>query len=85
MEEYIEPYEKGKFQMRGLFGFLRNFQFKHIEGNGTQIFNMDDGLVESDLQEYLLDVTASFMLPLGDSVPVLKVNQTISIERIQTP
>jgi hypothetical protein len=30
-------------------------------------------------------VTASFMLPLGDSLPVLKVDQKISIERIETP
>ena len=85
IEEYIRPYEEGNFQMRGLFGFLRNFQFKHIEGTGTQVFNIDDGLVESDRQQYLLDVTASFMLPLGDSLPVLKVDQKISIERIATP
>ena len=85
IESYIRPYKEGKFQMRGLFGFLRNFQFKHIEGAGTQIFNMDDGLVESDRQQYLLNVTASFMLPLGDSLPMLKVNQKISIERIETP
>ena len=85
IEEYIRPYEEGNFQMRGLFGFLRNFQFKHIEGAGTQVFNIDDGLVESDRQQYLLDVTASFMLPLGDSLPVLKVDQKISIERIATP
>jgi hypothetical protein len=71
--------------MGGLFGFLRTLQFKHIEGTGTQVFNMDDGLVESDRQQYLLDVTASFMLPLGDSLPVLKVDQKISIERIETP
>ncbi|MBC8378391.1 MAG: hypothetical protein H8E62_04375 [Planctomycetes bacterium] len=85
MDEYIRPYKEGKFQMRGLFGFLRNFQFKHIEGAGTQIFNIDDGLVESDRQQYQLDVTASFMLPLGDSLPVLKIDQKISIERIETP
>lgn len=82
-EAYIRPYEKGKFQMRGMFGFLRGFQFKHIEGAGTQVFNLDDGLVESDRQQYQLDVTARFMLPLGDSLPVLKVNQTVSIERIE--
>jgi hypothetical protein len=85
IEDYIRPYEKGKFQMRGLFGFLRNFQFKHIEGTGTQVFNIDDGLVESDRQQYLLNVIATFMLPLGDSLPVLKIDQKISIERIETP
>lgn len=85
METYILPYEEGKYQMRGLFGFLRNYRFKHLEGSGRQVFNIDDGLVESDQQQYLLNVEASFMLPLGDSVPILTVEQTFSIERIQTP
>lgn len=85
LEEYIKPYEEGRFQMRGLFGFLRNFQFKHLEGSGKQIFNLDDGLVESDHQEYLMNVNATFMLPLGNSVPVLTVTQKIDIERIETP
>jgi len=85
LDDYIKPYEEGRFQMRGMFGFLRNFQFKHLEGSGKQIFNLDDGLVESDHQEYLLNVNATFMLPLGGSVPVLTVNQTIDIERIETP
>jgi len=84
IQEYIRPYEKGKFQMRGMFGFLRNFQFKHLAGGGKQLFNMDDGLVESDTQQYLLNVNATFMLPLGDSLPVLTVDQKISIERIES-
>jgi hypothetical protein len=85
LDEYIKPYEEGRFQMRGLFGFLRNFQFKHMEGSGKQLFNLDDGLVESDHQEYLMTVNATFMLPLGNSVPVLTVTQKINIERIETP
>lgn len=85
VEEYIKPYQTGQFQMRGMFGFLRNFQFKHLEGTGKQVFNMDDGLVESDHQEYLMNVNATFMLPLGNSLPVLTVTQTIDIERIETP
>ena len=83
MAEYIKPYEEGRFQMRGLFGFLRNYQFKELKGSGRQVFNIDDGLIESDRQEYQMDVTASFMLPLGDSVPVLDVKQTFTIERIE--
>jgi hypothetical protein len=85
LEEYIKPYEEGRFQMRGLYGFLRNFQFKHMEGSGKQLFNLDEGLVESDHQEYLLNVEATFMLPLGNSLPVLTVTQKIDIERIETP
>jgi hypothetical protein len=74
---------EGSFQMRGLFGFLRGYKFKSIEGGGTQVFNIDTGVLESDRQQYTLDVTADFMLPLGDSKPVLKVDQTISIELLK--
>lgn len=86
IETYVRPYEEGRFQTRGIFGFLRNYRFKQIDGAGSQIFNMDDGLVESDQQKYQLHVEAGFMLPLGDSVPLLTVDQKFLIERIeQTP
>lgn len=81
MKDFIRPYE-GNFQMRGMFGFLRNYQFETLEGGGEQVFNMDDGLIEKDTQNYTMNVTAGFMLPLGDSKPILTVNQTIKIERI---
>jgi hypothetical protein len=84
MQDFIRPYD-GNFQMRGLFGFLRNYEFKSLEGTGQQLFNMNKGLIEKDTQEYLLNVTAGFMLPLGDSLPVLTVKQTLKIERIETP
>jgi len=76
---------EGSFQMRGVMGFLRNYRFNSLEGEGAQIFNMADGLIESDKQQYTLNVNASFLLPLGDSVPVLTVHQTIEIEQIETP
>ena len=80
-QDFPFPYE-GRFQMRGLMGFLRNYKFLSLNGGGTQIFNMDEGLVESDQQNYTMKVNATFMLPLGDSLPVLDVNQKISIKRI---
>ncbi len=82
--EYPRPYE-GTFQMRGLMGFLRNYKFISLDGSGQQIFNVNDGLIETDTQQYTMDVNASFMLPLGDSLPVLTVNQKISVERIKNP
>ncbi|MCI0499587.1 MAG: hypothetical protein L0Y36_07900 [Planctomycetales bacterium] len=85
MKDFVQPYEETRFQMRGLFGFLRNYQFKSLEGAGSQVFNMDKGLIESDQQHYTLHVTAAFMLPLGDSLPVLTVDQKISFEHIETP
>ncbi len=74
---------EGTFQMRGLFGFLRRYQFNSISGGGTQVFNIDSGVLEQDHQQYTLDVSADFALPLGDSKPVLKVDQTLSIELLK--
>jgi len=76
------PYE-GTFQMRGLFGFLRRYRFESISGGGTQVFNIDRGILEKDHQAYTMNVPADFMLPLGDSKPVLNVEQTISIELLK--
>lgn len=75
------PYE-GSFQMRGMFGFLRNYQFKAIDGGGTQVFDLDAGVLVRDEQKYTLQVGADFALPLGDSKPVLNVQQTLLIERL---
>ena len=85
MESFLTPYKHTKFQMRGMFGFLRGYQFKEITGTGEQIFNVDRGILEKNHQQYTLDVTASFMFPLGDSVPVLKVDQTLTVELLNQP
>lgn len=85
IENYIRPYENQRFQMRGLYGFLRNYNFNDIEGSGLAVFNMDDGIMESVRQDYVMNVTATFMLPLGDSLPVLKVKETFSIQRVTAP
>ncbi len=84
VEGFPRPYD-GSFQMRGLMGFLRNYQFQSLDGEGTQIFNMENGLIESDEQHYTLKVNASFMLPLGSSLPVLTLDQKISIRKIENP
>ena len=79
MENIPYPYD-GTFQMRGMFGFLRGYKFDSIEGNGELTFDLDNGTVLSDSQQYELNVTAAFFLPLGDSVPKLRIKQNINIE-----
>jgi hypothetical protein len=85
-EDYLKDiplaYE-GSFQMRGLFGFLRRYQFESMQGGGSQIFNIDTGVLEKDDQHYTMQVSADFMLLLGDSKPMLQVNQTVSIELLK--
>jgi len=73
------PYT-GRFAMKGMFGFLRNYKYLSLVGQGKQIFNIDAGLVEEDRQQYKMIIRAAFMLPLGDSVPIITIDQKISVE-----
>ena len=73
------PYT-GKFSMRGLFGFLRKFKFRSLEGAGRQIFNIDTGTLESEQQQYKVHIDAGIMMPLGDTVPTVTIDQKISIQ-----
>lgn len=84
VENYPKPYE-GSFQMRSLFGFLRDYKFQALTGQGQQIFNLSTGQVESDTQRYNLSATASFPFPLGDSVPYININQTLTVKLLDTP
>jgi hypothetical protein len=84
VENFPKPYE-GSFQMRSLFGFLRDYKFQTIQGKGQQVFNLTTGQVESDTQEYDLSATASFPFPLGDSVPYLNIHQTMTVKLLDTP
>lgn len=79
LENWPKPYAD-RFAMKGMFGFLRNYQYQSVAGVGKQVFNIDTGVVESDRQEYKMIMTAAFMLPLGDSVPVITIDQTITTE-----
>jgi hypothetical protein len=82
LENWPSPYS-GRYAMRGMFGFLKGYKYKSIEGTGTQQFNIDSGVVENDRQHYVLKMTAEFMLPLGDSVPVITIDQNLTAELVQ--
>lgn len=82
LEEFPKPYE-GSFQMRGLFGFLHNYQFQSIDGGGKILFDLTSGTVISDTQQYKLVANAAFLLPLGDSVPSVVIEQKIDIQLLE--
>jgi len=79
VKNWPRPYT-GSFNMRGMFGFLRKFKFRSLEGAGEQIFNIDTGTLESEEQHYKVHIDAGFMMPLGDTVPTVTVDQKISIK-----
>jgi len=80
-KNWPKPYT-GKFMMKGMFGFLRNFKPLSLEGSGRQIFDIDAGVVETEQQQYKVKIRAGFMLPLGDTVPTVTIDQKISIQLI---
>jgi len=82
LENMPMPYPE-KFQMRGMFGFLRNYRVQSINGTGVDTINIDTGVLQSRTQYYKLEVTATFMLPLGDSSPELAIDQEINIQLLE--
>lgn len=78
-----KPFE-GVFNLRGsLFAVMRNYRFNTIEGSGTAVMNLEKGILESDQQQWKVGITAEFLLPLGNSLPLIAVDQKISIQRTE--
>ncbi|MBN1125918.1 MAG: hypothetical protein JXA82_12995 [Sedimentisphaerales bacterium] len=72
------------FNLRGsLFAVLRNYRFESIEGEGKAVFDIDQGILEKESQQWKLKVKADFMLPLGNTRPVISIDQKIHVERVQ--
>lgn len=85
IKDFPLPYT-GTFQLKGsLFAVLHSYRFQSLEGAGTQIFNMDTGTLESDEQQYTLKARADFILPLGNSIPILTVDQKFSVQLLNPP
>ncbi len=74
----------GKFNLKGsLFVVMRNYVPKSIQGGGKQVFDIDRGLIESETQDWKLVVNASFMLPLGTSLPRITIDQKVKINLLE--
>jgi len=79
LDDWPKPYS-GMFRMSGMFGFLKGYRIRSIEGTGRDVFNIDAGVVESQQRQLKIKVSARFLLPLGDSKPSLLIEQKISTE-----
>ena len=83
--DFPHPYD-GTFQIKGsLFSVLRNYQFQSLEGTGAQQFNLDTGTLLEDQEDYTLVARANFILPLGNSIPILTVKQSFSVKLLDSP
>ncbi len=73
------------FQMSGMFGFLRGYKVKDLQGHGQELFNIDKGRIEQDTQNYTLHVTASLPFGLGGVHPEITIDQTMKTELLASP
>jgi hypothetical protein len=77
------PYS-GSFYMRGTFGFLRGYQVQSIEGSGRQLYDIERGLIKSDIQQYQAKVGASIFGLGSDTLePNIIINQTITMTLVE--
>ena len=75
------PYS-GQFRMSGTFGFMKNFVILELEGQGEELFNIDQGRIEKYNQNYKIVMDASLLMPLGTS-PRITIKQNLSMQLIK--
>ncbi len=75
------PYE-GSFRMSGTFGFFNKYDLISLSGSGRQEFDIDNGRVVSDRQNYLVALEGGIPGGLLGSMPAPKVtvNQKFTME-----
>ncbi len=75
------PYS-GQFRMSGTFGFMKNFIILELDGQGEELFNIDQGRIEKYDQNYKVVMDASLLMPLGTS-PRITIKQKLSMQLIK--
>jgi len=73
----------GSFQMKGPFGFYRNYQVLSLHGQGEELFNVDAGRIERYNQQYELKLSASLMLPLPGANPKITIDQKLTMKLLE--
>jgi len=74
----------GSFQMRGTFGFLRGYRVQSIEGDGRELYDIERGIIKSDVQHYQARVSASIFGLGSDAIePNIEINQTITMTLVE--
>lgn len=80
------PYTGG-YQMRGLFGFLRGYKAISLDGQGTQVIDLQRGLITKIDQQYQAGLEAAMLFPLGagdaEPEPNMIINQKLSISLME--
>lgn len=76
------PYS-GRFQVAGAFGFYRNYKVIDLQGKGEELFNIDAGRTEQYNQQYLMQLSASLLLPLAGVNPKITIKQILTMNLLE--
>lgn len=73
----------GRFMVAGTFGFLRGFDVQKFEGSGTEIFNVDKGLVEKQTQQF--NAVIETYIPFTTKVrPMVYIDHKLTMNLIES-
>jgi len=75
------PYE-GSFRISGTFGFFNKYELISLSGTGRQEFDIDNGRVVSDRQNYVVELEGGIPGGFlgGMSAPKVTINQKFTME-----
>jgi hypothetical protein len=76
------PYS-GRFQVAGAFGFYRNYNVISLQGKGRELFNIDADRIEQYNQQYLLQLSASLLMPLAGVNPKITIEQNLTMNLLE--
>ncbi len=82
-KDWPKPYPPGGFQVRGKFGFYRNYKILELRGKGTELFNIDSGMTESYNHQYEMKLSASMMIPLSGINPRITIKQKHTMQLLK--
>ncbi len=71
-----------RFQISGMFGFLRDYKVLDLTGQGQELFNIDKGHTEQYDHNYTLRLEASLPLNLGVN-PKITINSTLTMKLLE--
>ena len=69
----------GRFQMSGMFGFLRGYKLLDLQGQGEELFNIDAGRIQQYNQHYQMQLDASLPFGIGTK-PRITVKQNLTMK-----
>jgi hypothetical protein len=79
------PYS-GSFKISGRLGFLRQFsmglEFRGLQGQGEDLFNIDTGQLEQLDHQYEMNIQAS--IPLPGAKPLITIKQNFKVQLLRS-